>query len=366
MTTMRTLVRDGARRTGRAAAAPARALRSRWRGWSRWRKSLVVALTALSVVLVPVGSAALALRLQYVGDPSPEARSRGRDALWLGHAWVDGRKSDADVAALAERLAGTGVRDLYVHTGPLEHDGSLPPAVHPRARWFTEAAHRALPGVRVQSWLGDEVKPEKDALDLEDAATRDRVAASARQVLDLGFDGVHFDMEPIRPGSAGWLALLDQVRPVTAGRGAKLSVAAPQIDPLPHQHTIAIALTDHGKWWDQAYFTATARRVDQIAVMTYDSSMPTEGFYGAYNAYQTELALEATPAETDLLMGLPFYWEDKWGHRGRAETVPAGIRGIRLGLGRQDPHRPNFGVGLYVDFAATEQNWADYRRDWVR
>ncbi len=366
MTTMRTLVRDGARRTGRAAAAPARALRSRWRGWSRWRKSLVVALTALSVVLVPVGSAALALRLQYVGDPSPEARSRGRDALWLGHAWVDGRKSDADVAALAERLAGTGVRDLYVHTGPLEHDGSLPPAVHPRARWFTEAAHRALPGVRVQSWLGDEVKPEKDALDLEDAATRDRVTASARQVLDLGFDGVHFDMEPIRPGSAGWLALLDQVRPVTAGRGAKLSVAVPQIDPLPHQHTVAIALTDHGKWWDQAYFTATARRVDQIAVMTYDSSMPTEGFYGAYNAYQTELALEATPAETDLLMGLPFYWEDKWGHRGRAETVPAGIRGIRLGLGRQDPHRPNFGVGLYVDFAATEQNWADYRRDWVR
>ncbi|WP_406114369.1 hypothetical protein [Kitasatospora purpeofusca] len=233
MTTMRTLVRDGARRTGRAAAARARALRSRWRGWSRRRKSLVVALTALAVVLVPVGSAALALRLQYVGDPSPEARSRGRDALWLGHAWVDGRKSDADLADLVERLAGTGVRDLYVHTGPLEHDGSLPPAVHPRARWFTEAAHRALPGVRVQSWLGDEVKPERDALDLEDAATRDRVTASARQVLDLGFDGVHFDMEPIRPGSAGWLALLDQVRPVTAGRGAKLSVAAPQIDPLP-------------------------------------------------------------------------------------------------------------------------------------
>ncbi|MFJ4797509.1 glycoside hydrolase family 18 protein [Kitasatospora purpeofusca] len=366
MTRIRTVVRDGARRTGRAAAALGRALGSRWRGWSRRRKSLVVALTALSVVLVPVGSAALALRLQYVGDPSPEARSRGRDALWLGHAWVDGRKSDADVAALAERLAGTGVRDLYVHTGPLEHDGSLPPAVHPRARWFTEAAHRALPGLRVQSWLGDEVKPEKDALDLEDAATRDRVTASARQVLDLGFDGVHFDMEPIRPGSAGWLALLDQVRPVTAGRGAKLSVAVPQLDPLPHQHTVAIALTDHGKWWDQAYFTATARRVDQIAVMTYDSSMPTEGFYGAYNAYQTELALEATPAETDLLMGLPFYWEDKWGHWGRAETVPAGIRGIRLGLGRQDPHRPNFGVGLYVDFAATEQNWADYQRDWVR
>ncbi|WP_327675957.1 glycosyl hydrolase family 18 protein [Kitasatospora sp. NBC_00458] len=356
-------------RVRRAGALPglwARALRARWRSWSRWRKSLAAALIAVAVAVVPIGSAALALRLQYVGDPSPEARTRGRDAVWLGHAWVDGRKGDADVAALARRLAGTGVRDLYVHTGPLEHDGSLPPTVHPRARWFTEAAHRALPGIRVQSWLGDEVKPEKDALDLEDAPTRDRVTASARQVLDLGFDGVHFDMEPIRPGSKGWLALLDQVRPVTAERGTKLSAAVPQIDPLPYQHNVAIALTDHGKWWDQAYFAETARRVDQIAVMTYDSSMPTESLYGGYNAYQTELALEATPEDVDLLMGLPFYWEDKWGHWGHAETVSAGIRGIRLGLGRYDLGRQNFGVGLYVDFAATEQNWADYRRHWVR
>ncbi|MGV9270595.1 hypothetical protein ACWDRR_38815 [Kitasatospora sp. NPDC003701] len=351
---------------GRALAAPPRALRTRWRGWSRWRRALVVTLVAAAVAVLPVGSAALALRLQYAGDPSPEARTRGKDAVWLGHAWVDGRKSDADVADLARRLAGTGVRDLYVHTGPLEHDGSLPPSVHPRARWFVEAAHRAVPGIRVQGWLGDEVKPEKDALDLEDAATRDRVTASARQVLDLGFDGVHFDMEPIRPGSRGWLALLDQVRPVTAERGARLSVAAPQIDPLPFQHDIAIALTDHGKWWDQAYFAQTARRVDQIAVMTYDSSMPTESLYGGYNAYQTELALEATPEDVDLLMGLPFYWEDKWGHWGHAETVDAGIRGIRLGLGRYDLDRKNFGVGLYVDFAATEQNWADYRSGWVR
>ncbi|MEE1822454.1 glycosyl hydrolase family 18 protein [Streptomyces sp. BE20] len=358
--------RTRAGRIGAVPAAWARALRVRWRSWSRWRKSLATALVALAVVVVPIGSAALALRLQYVGDPSPEARTRGRDAVWLGHAWVDGRKGDADIAALARRLAGTGIRDLYVHTGPLEHDGSLPTSVHPRARWFTEEAHRALPGIRVQSWLGDEVKPEKDALDLEDAPTRDRVTASARQVLDLGFDGVHFDMEPIRPGSKGWLALLDQVRPVTAERGTRLSVAVPQIDPLPYQHNVAIAFTDHGKWWDQAYFAETARRVDQVAVMTYDSSMPTESLYGGYNAYQTELALEATPEDVDLLMGLPFYWEDKWGHWGRAETVTAGIRGIRLGLGRYDLDRQNFGVGLYVDFAATEQNWTDYRRHWVR
>ncbi|MGW6914911.1 hypothetical protein ACWGB8_14035 [Kitasatospora sp. NPDC054939] len=354
------------RRAGAAARARAGAARRRWRSWSRWRKALVAGLLALALPVLALGGGALALRLQYAGEVSEEARTRGKDAVWLGHAWVDGRKGDADVAALAERLAGTGIRDLYVHTGPLEHDGTLPASVHPRAQWFVQAVHRSVPGVRVQSWLGDVVRPEKDGLDLEDAPSRERVAASARQVLDLGFDGVHFDMEPIRPGSAGWLALLDKVRPITREHGGTLSVAAPQIDPVPGLHTAGIALTGHGKWWDQAYFAETARRVDQIAVMTYDSSMPLESLYGGYNALQTELALEATPKEVDLLMGLPFFWEDKWGHWGHAETVPAGIRGIRLGLGRTDPKRQNFGVALYVDFAATPENWEDYRRGWVR
>ncbi|MFF3075314.1 hypothetical protein [Kitasatospora sp. NPDC057936] len=357
--------RTSAGRMGRALTVPFSAFGARWRGWSWWRRALVALAVAAAVPVATIGGLLVALRLHDVGRLSPDARTRGRDAVWLGHAWVDGRKTDADVAALARQLDGTGIRDLYVHTGPLEHDGSLPPTVQPRAQWFVEAVHRELPKIRVQGWLGDEVKPEKDALDLEDAATRDRVTASARQVLDLGFDGVHFDMEPIRPGSAGWLALLDQVRAVTAGRGAKLSVAAPQIDPLPGLHTAGIALSGHGKWWDQAYFTATARRVDQIAVMTYDTSMQTEPLFGGYVALQTELALEATPKDVDLLMGLPFYWDDTWAHRGGAETVDAAVRGVRLGLAREDLHRPAFGVALYVDFAATPEDWAQYRRGWV-
>ncbi|GGV05242.1 hypothetical protein ACIG0C_33645 [Kitasatospora aureofaciens] len=357
--------RTAARRTGGAVTAPFRALRERWRGWSRWRRGLLALGLAAAVPVAALGTVFVEIRLHYTGEPASGARTRGRDAVWLGHAWVDGRKTDADVAALAEQLAGTGVRDLYVHTGPLEHDGSLPASVHPRARWFTEAAHRALPGVRVQGWLGDEVKPEKDALDLDEAPTRDRVTASARQVLDQGFDGVHFDMEPIRPGTAGWLALLDEVRPVTAARGAVLSVAAAQIDPVPGLHTAGILLTDHGKWWDEAYFHETARRVDQVAVMAYDTSMPTEPLYGGYVAQQTELALRATPPQVDLLIGLPFFWDDKWGHWGDAETVPAAVRGVRLGLGRQGLGRANFGVALYVDFAATPENWAAYRRGWV-
>ncbi|WP_336086078.1 hypothetical protein [Nocardia sp. SSK8] len=320
----------------------------------------------LAVVFAPVIGVLCALLAHNVGEQSEQARTRGRDAVWLGHAWVDGRRTDADVAALATLLAGTGVRDLYVHTGPLEHDGSLRDELAPRARWFVDAVHARLPGLRVQSWLGDVVQPEFDGLDLESADSRARVVASARRVLDYGFDGVHYDLEPVRSGSSGFLSLLDATRAVTAAAGVPLSVSAPVIDPLPGLHSVGLAVADHGKWWSQAYFADVARRVDQVAVMTYDTAMPTRALYSGYVAQQTTLALEVTPSHVDLLLGAPAFWADDPGHHGAAETVAAAVRGIRLGLTRTAPTRTTFGIALYVDFAATPQDWTDYRRGWVR
>ena len=338
----------------------------RWRGWSRRRRVLIsLALAFFLLIPLPLGVLAVSLRLHYTGTPSAEARTRGEDAVWLGHAWVDGRKSAADVTALANQLKGTGIRDLYVHAGPLEHDGSLPLAtVSPKARWFIDAVHQAMPSIRVQAWLGDIVQPEEDpGMDLDDPAVRDRVTASSAAVLDAGFDGVHFDFEPVRSGSKGYLAVLDQVHALTEARDVPLSVAAAQIDPVRGLHSFTIAITGHGKWWSQRYFGEVARRVDQIAVMSYDTAMPLESLYGGFVARQTKRALEVTPPDVDLLMGLPAYWENDPSHWGSAETVAAAVRGARLGLGDSD--RQNFGVALYVDFTATPEHWDAYRKGWV-
>ncbi|CCK27685.1 hypothetical protein BN159_3306 [Streptomyces davaonensis JCM 4913] len=337
----------------------------RWRLWRRraGRVGLVLAL----VLLLPTVTAALALRLNYTGDPKDGTYTRDRDAVWLGHAWVDGRKRDADVDALARRLAGTGIRDLYVHAGPLEHDGTLPRSRYPRARWFIDAMHRAAPGVRVQAWLGDKLASEgPDGLRLDDAGSRAAVVASTRQILGAGFDGAHFDLEPLHSGDRDYLALLDALRKETRARGVPLSVAAHQIDPLPGLHSVAGTLTGHPKWWSQKFFGEVARRVDQIAVMSYDTAMPLESLYGGYVAQQTSLALEVAPPTTDLLIGLPFFHESDIGHHESAETVSAAVRGTRLGLSRTDPDRDRFGVALYVDFAAKEKDWTAYREGWVR
>jgi hypothetical protein len=330
----------------------------------RWTRRGLAALALL--VVLPLLASQIALRVNYAGDPGDGTYTRDRDAVWLGHAWVDGRKTDADVAALADRLADTGIRDLYVHTGPLEHDGTLPKSLYPKAGWLVKAVHRELPHVRVQAWLGDVLATEgPTGMRLADAGTRAHVVRSARQVLDAGFEGAHFDLEPLHSGDRNYLSLLDSLHRVTAARNATLSVAAHQIDPLPSFHSLWGTLAGHPKWWSQAYFGEVARRVDQIAVMSYDTMQPLQSTYGGYVAQQTSLALEVTPPTTDLLMGLPFYHENRFGHWAHAETVPAAVRGVRLGLSRTDADRGRFGVALYVDFAATEADWTAYEKGWV-
>jgi hypothetical protein len=325
------------------------------------------ALATLLILLLPLLTAETALRVNYAGTPEPGTTTRHQDALWLGHAWVDGRKTDHDVQTLARRLKTTGIRDLYVHAGPLEHDGTLPESAYPKARWLTSALHGAAPGVRVQAWLGDKLASESpDGLRLDRPATRTAILASTRQILAAGFEGAHFDLEPLHSGDTNYLALLDDLRALTHTRHAVLSVAAHQIDPLPALHSFWDATTGHPKWWSQAYFGQVARRVDQIAVMSYDTMQPLQSLYGGYVAQQTSLALEVTPDTTDLLMGLPFYHENRFGHWARAETVPAAVRGVRLGLSRTDADRVRFGVALYVDFAATEADWRAYQDNWVR
>ncbi|MFE6590140.1 hypothetical protein [Streptomyces sp. NPDC057781] len=336
----------------------------------RTRRRTRVRRTALAVLLVlilPLLTAGAALRVNYMGDPADGTHTRNRDAMWLGHAWVDGRKDDADLAAFARRIENTGIRDLYVHTGPLEHDGTLPESRYPKARWLIDAVHRELPGVRVQAFLGDVLVTEgPDGMHLDRADTRAAVVDSARQVLDAGYDGVHLDLEPLRSGDRNYLSLLDDLRAVTRAQDAQLSVAAHQIDPLPALHSVFGVFTENPKWWSQEFFGQVARRVDQIAVMTYDTAQPLEGTYGGYVAQQTSLALEVTPPTTHLLIGLPFYYESNFDHWGHAETVEAAVRGARLGLSRTDADRELFGVAPYIDFAATETNWDEYREGWVR
>src|SRR6266704_6877590 len=293
---------DGARETREPEVG-------RVRGWwaRRGRTARWVVCTASVVALIPVlfcGAAGTALLAEDSGPVSARAHTMGDDALWLGHAWVDGRHGQADLNALVARLKTTGIRDLFVHSGPLSVDGSLDSALRPRARWLTSALHQALPQVRVQAWVGALVGGGH--LDLADPATRARIVTSAEAVVADGFEGVHLDLEPVADGDTGYLTLLAQMHAVTP----VLSVAAPQVQPLGWLPLPAL----HPHWWSAGYLHQVAVRVDQIAIMTYDSGMPTGALYAGYLHRETELALRAVPPDVPLLIGVPAYNSRTLGH----------------------------------------------------
>ncbi len=326
----------------------------------RWVARACLALAI--IVALPIGAMWIALAVDADGTPSPAARSTGNDAEWLGHAWVDGRKNQSDVDSLAARLRGMGVRDLFVHAGPFRDDGTLDPARRPRAAWFVGAIHAALPGVRVQAWLG--AHPVPDELHLHSPETRARVLTAVGQILDDGFDGVHYDFEPVEDGDEHLITMLRETRPIMRQRNAILSVSAVHTEPWAGLATGVRLLPGSLTLWSTGYLRRVCAEVDQVAIMAYDTALPTQGTYGGYVRRITELALAAVPADVHLLIGIPGYHDRKLTRQDGAETIAASLHGIRLALGAEAPQR-KFGVAFYVDFAATPRDRSDYLRDWA-
>jgi hypothetical protein len=328
----------------------------------RWTAAVLGALilVAAVVVVAPFGY----LVAIGSGQPSAPIAATGGDGLWIGHMWVDGREGQANVAELATTVKADGIKDVFVHDGPLNDDGTLPVQLDPKAAWLVATLHELAPGVRVQAWLGQEIGTGSGVLNLADKATQARIAASVEYALNVqGFDGVHFDMEPVPSGNWGYVQLLEQVHSITTHQHKYLSISADQIEPAAGMMALGDAIAGHAHFWSAGYLHQLAGLVNEVAVMDYDTWIPTSPAYAGYTRMETRIALRAMPVGVHLLIGLPAYSPDPPTHDS-GETVPAAITGVRLALGSGTP--ANVGVALYVDFAATRGDWDAYEGDWVK
>ncbi|MEV5324901.1 hypothetical protein AB0K67_12170 [Nonomuraea sp. NPDC052634] len=320
------------------------------------RRGLRLLALALAVVVALAGVLAAALRLQFTGAPAAWAKSTGNDALWLGHAWVDGRRTERDVEQLAARLKTTGIKDVYVHSGPFETDGRLDPAKYPNAGNFVKWLREHAPGIRISAWLGQRVD---GFLDLDDPRARANVLSGVAAIMKQGFDGIHYNFEPIGDGDTDFLDLLEQTRRHTG----LLSASTPQIEPYPGLRLAARAAIGHDKYWSQGFFEQVVARVDQVAVMTYDSYLPAQSLYGGHVARQARLALDLVPEDKALYIGAPAYHDHGAPWLDAAESVAMAAEGAGLAL-TDHGRRERFGLALYVDFAATEEDWREYMTRW--
>ncbi|GAA3237588.1 hypothetical protein [Actinocorallia longicatena] len=298
----------------------------------------------------------------WQGDP--EAGGTETNALWARHQWVGEAHTEAEYAGFVRLLRQNKITDVYFHAGPFEPDGTIPPGKYAHARELTAAMRRLAPDVRIQAYLGQiRVVEGHGVLDLDDPANRRRMVASAQIMIGLGFDGIHYDLEPIYPGDTAFLGLLDATRKIAP----LLSVALEQQTLVDAAQPVLDALLPRsGRFKYPArptdgYLREVARRVDQVAIMAYDTEMPTESLVGRHFAWHTEHTLRVIGDRVTVFIGVPTYpalfdW---------SETLPVAVRGVRKGLdalGRA-PAKP-FGLGVYADWTTSEADWADYRRVW--
>jgi hypothetical protein len=296
-------------------------------------------------------------------DRAPHPFNQDRNAVWLEHRWLERPHPVAELDALFEALHRRGVLYAFPHLIPFDASGRLPPHSREQMRTLLESARRSAPGMRLLPWVGGLRKgyrrTRQGSVDLADLAQRGRLAAECRGLMDEGFDGVHLNVEPVNDGNVEYLALLRALRTAVGDKGL-LSVSAIRPGPL------AIPGAPNF-FWSLDYYRRVASVVDQVAIMSYDTGLPTAGLYRRYVSYAASSvtrALAKSGTRARVLLGVPTYDETGLMHRVRVENPGNALLGVIAGLRGVGGGGTFEGVALYAEWTTDEQEWQTYERLW--
>jgi hypothetical protein len=214
--------------------------------------------------------------------------NRGANATWLSVEWVKEPHESSEIAALADDLNQRGVHYVFVFASYLRSDGEFSPT-YSHAAEFTRALKTVQPSLNVQAWIGLPLNRPRlfwggtGYVDLGDVTIRQKIVAFCADLIRQGgFHGIHLDPEPVPTDDADVLALLDEVRQAIRPNST-LSMATRRTWPVFSD----VALPFAGQVaWCASYYREIAKRVDQIAVMTYDSGLPLPELYRQWGRFQ--------------------------------------------------------------------------------
>jgi hypothetical protein len=296
-------------------------------------------------------------------DRAPHPFNQDRNAVWLEHRWLERPHPVEEMDALFAALRSRGVLYAFPHLIPFDDAGRLPQHSREQMRSFLESARRTAPGMRILPWVGGlrtgYRRTRPGSIDLADLAQRGRLVAECRGLMDEGFDGVHLNVEPVGDGDVEFLALLRALRTAVGDKGL-LSVSA--IRPGPWAIPGAPNF-----FWTLDYYRRVAAIVDQVAIMSYDTGLPTAGLYRRYVSYAASSvtrALAQSGTRARVLLGVPTYDETGLMHRGGVETPDNALLGVIAGLRGVGGGGTFEGVALYAEWTTDEREWRTYERLW--
>jgi spore germination protein YaaH len=334
----------------------------------------VLALVLLAIVLIAsIGAGAMIWLWSRTTTDYPATRfNSGLNAVWLEHTWSGSPHTNAEYDGLAAALKARQMTFVYAHVGPLDSNGTIPDDRAPDAQRFAAAMHERMPALRILAWIGQNeaasgFAPE-NVVQLDNPSVRAHIALTAAKFVKVdGFAGVHYDIEPIVNNDARFLDLLDETRKALPAT-AIISIAGQKWAP---NATIADWAHQTGRadaWWTSYYYSRVAAFVDQIAVMTYNTAMPTAPAYSLLVKQQTQnilAAVRSVARPPQVLFGVPTYpGNDRWYHDS-AENMASGLAGITAGLNSDSETSPFAGVAIYRYALTSDDAWNTYDKVWL-
>ena len=291
---------------------------------------------------------------------------RGANGIWIQHGWLGDDawfnryardptqfRDAAAIHALADTLAAHNITDVFPHLCPCSRDGHIARVDDAQA----ELLLREFKDFRVMPWIGGVVDLH---VFLDSKDWRRTFIDSACDLLyqHPGFAGVHINIEPLPSGNTHFLTLLEEIR-ASLPDGKLLSVAAypppTWLHPFPVVH------------WEKEYFSSVCNRVDQVAVMMYDTAIWFPKFYTNLMRSWTMDVLDWA-GTNQVLLGIPVYDDAGVGyHHARVENLHNALRGIHAGLRNFEPCPQSYqGVALYCEWEMDGEEWRYFTAHFVK
>ena len=296
-------------------------------------------------------------------DPRPVTDTsfdQSENGLWLGHRWFTGfgvrdaqpvtRENTED---LIQTFANRGIRYAFVHVGPVRPDGTIEDQPGPLLRQVMTQT----PEVVWLAWLGARV----EQLSLASSSFQTGLAQTIQSLQEAGFQGVHFDFEPLKDNHPGYLDVLESVRS-QFGNDFLISQATPRAGPF------GVSLEPfNGSFWSKSFYRETMERSDQTVVMAYDTGLDFTKGYVAFVKHQTQLIGQwACSVENhQFLIGVPSYEDVPIYSDPRVENLHTAALGVRSAL-EENPRSDCFsGIAIYAYWVTDPSEWATLEESWT-
>lgn len=283
------------------------------------------------------------------------------NAIWIEHKWVEEDISEKEISELVFKLSEYQFDTVFVHSGPLKSDGTIDADTYKFAERFLEYARKYNDEIKYQAWLGQ----VRSSIDLSDPFVRRNIVDQA-QILTkmIGFDGVHYDIEPVWDGDLDFISLLKETKEVLKDE-KKISVALAEFIPNYVIRTLG-NFYEFNNYNSETNFKNVGEYADQIVVMVYDTSISRSWLY-RFLVKEQCIWVTRLYKDKEVFIAIPSYDEATDAFDPLIENVENGLLGIIAGLNNFRSRERNFmGVAIYAYWTTSDEEFETYKKLWVK